>query len=68
MLQNSEIIFLSNDRSNLLYCFLCFSLTRDLQCSFSLHLPSVEDTEIGREQLLQRILKKLILPPPPPKI
>ena len=67
MLQNSEIIFLSNDRSNLLYCFLCFCLTRDLQYSFSLHLPSVEDTEVGRDQLLQRILKK-VSPPPPPKI
>ena len=53
------MIFLGNDRSNLLYCFLCCCLTHDLPCSFSLHLLFAEDTEVGRDQLLQRILKKV---------
>ena len=47
-----------------MYCFLCCCFTRDLPCSFSLHLLFAEDTEVGRDQLLQRILKKVGLPPP----
>lgn len=53
-------------RYHLLTLFKLILQNGDLQCSFSLHLFFAEDTEVGRDQLLQRILRKVGPPPPPP--